>query len=190
MWNGKAEESVGRGFVDAVSAGTGAGQALAKGRRPGAATGREAEGVKPLAALETVYNAVGGGGTAGSPSEEKHRKRRWLERRLHNSLLRQSGLICPPPAQGRHSGGGGAGCAEPKTSLVASRNAGKQPSEGIKPCLRAPDPPPTNTSHRNQPRRRPISLPSRITCCRCRTMMRPAQVTIDSSHRIGPGMPR
>ena len=127
-----------RRFIDAGGAETGAGPALANGRRRGAATCSEAEGVEPLTTLAAVYDASGGGGPAGSHSEAKHRRRRWRVWRLRDGLLRHSGPSGPPPCQGRHSGGGGAGCIEPITYLVASRNAGKHPSEGVNPRLRAP----------------------------------------------------
>jgi len=190
LWGGKAKGSLGRRFIDPIRVGTGARQALANGRRRGAATGSEAEVMEPLAALSTDYDSGGGGGPAGSQSGAKHRRRRWPVWRLLGGFLRQAGLSGRPPSQGRHSGGGGARCVEPRTYLIASRSSGKHRSEGINPRLRAPDPSLTNTSHRNQPRRRPINFPSRITYCRCRPMMRPAQVPIDSSHRIGPGKPR
>jgi len=163
MWGGKAEGGAGRRFIDAVGAGTGASQALANGWRRGAATGSEAEGVEPLTALERVYAAGGGGGPAGSQSAAKHRRRRWLVWRLRGVLFRLPGWSGPPASQGRHSRGGGAGCHDAVTALIASRNAVKHPSEGVNPRLRAPDPPPTNSSHSKQPRRRRISLLSRIT---------------------------
>ena len=163
MWGGKSKGSLGRRFIDAIRAGTGARQALANGRRRGAATGSEAEVMEPLAALSTDYDSGGGGGPAGSQSGAKHRRRRWPVWRLLGGFLRQSGLSGRPPSQGRHSGGGGAGRVEAITSFIASRNAVKHPSEGDNSRLRAPDPPPTNSSHRKQPRRRRISLLNRIT---------------------------
>jgi len=147
MWGGKAQGGVRRRFIDAVGARTGASQALAHGWARGAATGSEADGVEPLTALEMLYAAGGGGGPAGSQSAAKHRRRRWCAWRLRGGVLRQSGRSGLPPFRGRNSGGAGAGSVEPITSVIASRNAGKHPSGGINPRLRAPDP----TTHQRFP---------------------------------------